>query len=292
MGALQAAGERASAQTASDPDAFLMRPALDGNPQDPPRFRPARSAAQQGVSSRIGELPNFSYRPALGAGTTGFDSSSARKRKGKLGQKPKPAGTTDPAAAQPGGSAPKPGTAAKPDTASSKVTPARTDPPAFTPAQLQPAAGPLIGRARFQNRPGAPPLVPDAVVATIATTPPSRRPLPEEKPFDPLGIQVGAFNLRPAFDYTRGYDNNAPRNSTPPRASSWYNVYAPELLIKSNWARHELTANLRGSHTTYDTNHPLDRPNVDANVNARVDVTSETRTDLEGRYLLVTDDPG
>src|SRR5262245_43565029 len=92
MGALQAAGERASAQTASDPDAFLMRPALDGNPQDPPRFRPARSAAQQGGSSRFGELPNFSYRPALGAGTTGFDSSSARKRKGKLGQKPKPAG--------------------------------------------------------------------------------------------------------------------------------------------------------------------------------------------------------
>jgi hypothetical protein len=38
--------------------------------------------------------------------------------------------------------------------------------------------------------------------------------------------------------------------------------------------------------------HQLDRPTVDAKVNARVDVTSETRIDLEGRYLLFTDNPG
>ena len=91
---------------------------------------------------------------------------------------------------------------------------------------------------------------------------------------------------------TRGYDNNAPRNSAPPQVASWYNVYAPELLINSNWARHEFTANLRGSYTTYDTAHSLDRPNVDAKAVARVDVTSQSRIDLEGRYLLFTDSPG
>ena len=170
--------------------------------------------------------------------------------------------------------------------------PLKTDPPAFTPAQLQPAASPLSERVRRQNRPGAPPISPDAVVATIATTPPSRRPPPEEKPFDPLGIQVGAFNFRGALEYSRGYDNNVPRNSAPPRASSWYDLYAPELLINSNWSRHELTASLRGSYTAYDTNHPNDRPTVDAKVNGRIDVTSQTRIDLEGRYLLFTDNPG
>ncbi len=117
-------------------------------------------------------------------------------------------------------------------------------PPADTvvpPRQLQPAGAPIPGRVYNPLRPGAPPLAPDLVGATIATTPPSRRQPPEERPFDPLGIQVGAFNVRPAFEYTRGYDTNAPRNSTAPAASSWFNLYAPELLINSNWARHELT---------------------------------------------------
>ncbi len=162
----------------------------------------------------------------------------------------------------------------------------------FLPRQLQAATAPIPARTYIQNRPGAPPTGPDAVTVTIATTPPSLRPPPEEKPFDPLGIQVGAFNFRPAVEYTRGYDNNAPRNSAPPQVASWYNVYAPELLINSNWARHEFTANLRGSYTTYDTAHSLDRPNVDAKAVARVDVTSQSRIDLEGRYLLFTDSPG
>jgi len=35
--------------------------------------------------------------------------------------------------------------------------------------------------------------------------------------------------------------------------------------------------------------HTLDRPTGEAKVNARIDVTSQTRVDLEGRYLLFTD---
>ena len=72
---------------------------------------------------------------------------------------------------------------------------------------------PLAARLRLQNRPGAPPPNVDAVPTTIATTVPSRRPFPEDKPFDPLGVQVGAFNLRPAMEYTRGWDGNAARNA-------------------------------------------------------------------------------
>ncbi len=52
--------------------------------------------------------------------------------------------------------------------------------------QLQAASAPIPGRIYNQNRPGAPPTRPDAVPVTIATTPPSLRPPPEEKPFEPL----------------------------------------------------------------------------------------------------------
>ncbi len=126
----------------------------------------------------------------------------------------------------------------------------------------------------------------------MATTPPSRRLFPEEKPFDPLGVQLGAFLFRPAMEYSRGWDSNPARNATAPAQSSWFNIYSPELLINSNWAVHEFNATIRGGYTTYDTMHQLDRPNVDAKAVARIDVTSQSRIDLEGRYLLFTDNPG
>jgi hypothetical protein len=221
VASLITAGGDAGAQGVGGPDPLLMRPVLDGDPRDPPRFRAPKRGGQQGDVSRFTQVPSYSYRPAVGAGTSGFDSTNAAKRKakGKAGQPAKPA--TDPGAQPAADTAPAtPGTTTK------------IDPPPPTPKQLQPASAPLAPRIRLQNRPGAPPLGPDLVTATIATTPPSRRPPAEEKPFDPLGIQVGAFNLRPAFEYTRGWDSNAPRNTAPPAASSWYNVYAPELLVK------------------------------------------------------------
>src|SRR5262245_60465498 len=68
------------------PESFL-NPTLDGNPRNPPRFRPARQG-QDTDRSRFGELPSYRYQPAAGASTTGFDSTNARKR--KAGQKAKP----------------------------------------------------------------------------------------------------------------------------------------------------------------------------------------------------------
>jgi hypothetical protein len=262
-------------QVASPLDPALWRPALDSDPRDPPSFRPGRKA---------GDIdPSFGFRPASSAGTTGFDSTNARKRKAKARRRPESAATT---AAPPGGAA----TLAEAG-ATSDPAPA-PEPPPRLPKQLQPAGAPLTGRTYNPTRPGAPPLSGDATTTTVATTPPSLRQPPEVLPFDPLGIQAGGFNFRPAFDYSRGYDTNVPRNAGPPAASSWFNIYAGELLAGSNWARHELTFSLRGSYLTYDTNHTFDRPNFDSKADLRLDLTRDTRLELEGRYLLFTDYPG
>jgi hypothetical protein len=315
-----AAQPAAYAQPADDTASSLLSPTLDGNPATTPRFRPA-VRPRETDRSRFGELPTFGYRPAFGAGLTGFDSTNTRKRKvapGKGAKKPVVGGvgtaTTQPTAqtgigtTQPGSAAAQPGAArpgagqsgaaqsgaAQADTTQAATAQGDTSgaPAAPTPKQLQPAGAPLAGRVYFPARPGAPPTTPDGEIATVATTPPYRRQPFEERSFDPLGVQVGAFNFKPAFEYNRGYDNNAPRNTGPPAAPSWFNVYAPELLANSNWDRHELTAALRGTYTTYDTQHQLDRPNVDARVNARIDVARQTQLLLEGRYLLFTDYPG
>lgn len=265
-------------------DAALMRPVLDGDPQNPPRFRSARTALDT-APARFGQLPNFSYQPALGAGTTGFDSTNAKKRRAKPGQ----AKSVQPVA--PGGAADPASQAASMPNAITAPS-GSSAPRRLSPKQLQPAGAPLPGRIYNPTRPGAPPARLDAAIVTIASTPPSLRPPPEEKPFDPLGVQLGAFIFRPAMEYTRGFDNNPARNSTAPTQSSWFNIYSPELLINSNWAVHEFTANIRGSYTTYDTMHQLDRPTVDAKATSRIDVTSQSRIELEGRYLLFTDNPG
>jgi hypothetical protein len=278
-GACAAAGSlalNAFGQVAFPLDPTLMRPAPVGDPRDPPRFR-------GGATGRDGDA-SFGFLPAAATGTTGFDSTNARKRKRKA------AGRRSDSAGAP--AAPPRGTAAA-AAATTTTDPVPTaDPPPRLPKQLQPAGTPLTGRIYNPTRPGAPPLTANATAATLATTPPNLRQPPELRPFDPVGFQLGAFNFRPAVDYARGYETNVPRNSGPPAASSWFNLYAAELLAGSNWDRHELTFALRGSYLGYDTQSTFDRPNLDTRVDARFDVTTGTRIELEGRYLLYTDYPG
>src|SRR5262249_14829007 len=101
---------------------------------------------------------------------------------------------------------------------------------------------------------------------------------------------AGGFVLRPALEVTGAYDTNPSRGSN--GKPSWYGVVAPELLLNSNWSRHELTANLRGSYTEYSNASDLHRPSADAQVNGRIVITPWWRCDLEARFLRGTDNPG
>ena len=42
--------------------------------------------------------------------------------------------------------------------------------------------------------------------------------------------------------------------------ASFLTTVAPEVIAKSDWTRHEITATLRGSYTAYDKTPELDRP--------------------------------
>jgi hypothetical protein len=299
-------GGEAHAQQLSDTESALLAPALDGNPRNPPRFRATQNNREKVDNTLFGQLPSLGPAPASGAGTTGFDSTNGGRRKSKSGSKSsgsksggqpqsktrssepsKPAGAIDGGLKMRGNVDAK--EVAKPDLTQGAGTTPATAP---SPKLLQPAVAPLLNQLRNQSRPGAPPAAPDAETVTVATTPPFWRPLPDLKPFDPLGVQVGAFNFRPAIEYSRGYDTNPARLGLPPISGSWFNLYAPALLVNSNWERHELTANLQGTYWSYDTAHNLDRPTADGRINGRIDVTRLSRIDLEGRFILGTDNPG
>ena len=108
---------------------------------------------------------------------------------------------------------------------------------------------------------------------------------------DLVGIGVGSFRLRPAIEVFGGYDTNPARAPAGGGASN-YGIVAPELQVNSSWSRHELTADLRGSYTSYGAAPSLDRPAFDGKIDGRVDVTSLTRIDLESRLVVATDSPG
>jgi hypothetical protein len=266
------AGAVTGAQAESN--AALLRPQLDGDPRNA-RFQ--RQNANKGAKKDgRAELTSIStFQPASGAGTTGFDSSGKRKKakgkdkagKDKAGEKGKAAET---------------GKAAQLPSPPSRYGSPDANP--FTPTRLA-VPRPASGVARKGASPyyvAADPL-PDAPLQR-------RRVVPEETPFDPIGVQVGAFNFKPAIEITGGYDNNPARTAT--ATPSWYSVVAPELKFNSNWARHAFTGDLRGSYSSYEQDSSQNRPNVDSKLNGRVDVTRDTRIDLETKFLVGTDNPG
>lgn len=246
----------AVAQTAAPPFPDPLAPNLQTDPRHLPRFQ---KFTRPGLV-QLGPPATFTP-PASGAGDTGFDSTNSRKKaKGKAKAK-------SPVNAQ-------------------AITPGL---PAPTPvSRYQKPATDSAGRA-YAQAPGAPPIE----LGPIRKLPPKRKAHSEpEDPYAPLGVHAGAFTLFPAIELIGGYDTN-PAHAPGGRGASLYSV-APELQMRSNWSRHELKADLRGSYTGYspDATPTLSRPNFNGKVNGRVDVTRDTRIDLGTRLLVSTDNPG
>jgi hypothetical protein len=292
-----AAGLPALAQVAPSAN-DLLSPTLDRNPRMPPVFRKA-SAPPIITTSPAGQLQTFGYQGPIGNGSTGFNSSNARPKASKSSPPDPTAPSIDP------------------------IVPSAAKPLAASMAQISLAPVPpsnAIGDARLlqnQNRTrhgtlgagaaagsnsnaGASPNA--SVTASVLTTPPIdpaqdlprtlvRRPIIDDKRFDPTGIAVGSFRLRPAIEVSAGYDTNPTRATTGGGASD-LGIVAPELQVNSNWSRHELTANLRGSYTAYGAQPSQDRPAFDGKIDGRIDVTGKTRVDLETRLVVATDNPG
>jgi hypothetical protein len=264
----------------------LLRPELYGDPKGPAaKFQKAKTKETRSDFSSIS-----TFQPASGAGTTGFDSTGKRKAKGK--GKAKPASLTaekgkekdkgkdqgsDKAKAQASASPPPP----LPSPASRYGSP---DPNPYAPTRLavpRPASGVARkGASPYYVAPDPPPDAP----------PQRRRVTPDDTPFDPIGVQVGAFNFKPAFELTGGYDSNPAR--TQQATPSWYSVVASELKFNSNWARHEFTGDLRGTYSSYEQDSSQNRPTADNKLTGRIDVTRDTRIDLETKYVIGTDNPG
>ena len=254
-----------------------LRSTFDGDADFGRRPVPRRPGTK--VAEPAAPAPGFGVLPGSGAGKSGFVSVKT-KRKGR------PAAPTTPGtpAATPLVLSPS-GRVLTPD----RLVPSDTSPPPArapalaTPAKVRPVLPPkppaLAQREEIKEQLNA---LPNTVVAL-------HRPV-EEDPFSQVGLRAGAFVLRPAIETTAGYDTN-PGRVINGRGSAFVTP-AAELAVRSNWVRHELAADIRGSYTAFDKTPQLDRPALEARVAGRVDVSERTRMLLEGRYLLAAVHPG
>ncbi|WP_409998445.1 outer membrane beta-barrel protein [Bradyrhizobium sp. SZCCHNRI1002] len=275
---LAAAAAPASAQTTD-----MFRPVPDGFllPQDSPLRRiatselpapaaPARVVQSPGgaAASRVSLGPLAGLSAASGAADSGYDSLNRTRRKPKYypaQPRPKPA-------LGPG-----------------------TPPPGGLVGELRPSLPPSAGA----NRPPLPP----AMAGSVPGQPPRKRLRVDDDPFGAVGDYMGPFLVKSAVEISAGYDTNPARLANARGLPFW--VVAPEFLAVSNWERHAVVADLRGSFTGYGGSLPaiidgginpaptnLDRPDFTGHVDGRLDVTGDTSVGAQLRLRAATDNPG
>jgi len=254
---LVVASEDAWAQTAPPPPPDPLAPKLQTDPRYPPRFQKFDQPAQV----QLGPPAVFAPPPSA-AGDTGFDTTNSRKAKAKLKGN------------------------AKPKTPTAAASLAGTSPPlTISPYQKSAAENPNKAPAAVAGRP-------PVDLGSIRQPPKKRKAHTEpDDPYAPLGMHAGGFTLFPAVELIGGYNTN-PSQVSGGKGASLYSI-APELQAQSNWSRHELKADLRGSYTGYspDETPTLSHPYFNGKVDGRIDVTKATRIDFETRALVSTDNP-
>jgi len=256
------------------------------NPADP-EPAPEDPTPAPALPPRLGGVPTFGTPAASGAASTGYDSlGRSQKTAAKGAAKGMPKGRGLAGAVRPGAMA------GSPLTNNATLPPVPSGPLSTTPPKLAPPPSITANMA---------PVSP-AAAGRVVGAPPRRRLPTDPDPFGAVGIYYGSFLAKAAVELSGGYDTN-PARVTPARGSAFY-VVSPEIVVASNWERHSLTADLRGSYTGYGTTFPaafsassgapatIDRPDFTGKINGRVDVNRETRINSELRLRLATDNPG
>ncbi|MGY4303705.1 hypothetical protein ACVIJ6_000948 [Bradyrhizobium sp. USDA 4369] len=271
-------GGAAQAQTID-----ALRPVRDGflAPQDSPLRRTVVSGLSDAAPAPGVDTPTSASSPprqtgaplpgrpaASGAADTGYDSlNRTRKKPRYYPAQPRPK--------------PPPGPGTRP---SGELT-----------GQLRPTLPPSASANR--------PPIPAAMAGTVPGQPPRKRLKIDDDPFGAVGDYAGPFLVKGAVELSAGYDSNPARLGNPRGMAAW--MIAPEFLAVSNWERHALVADLRGSFTGYGSTLParldggvnpapttLDRPDFTGHIDGRLDVSRDTSIGAQLRLRAATDNPG
>ncbi|MBL6432422.1 MAG: outer membrane beta-barrel protein [Alphaproteobacteria bacterium] len=106
----------------------------------------------------------------------------------------------------------------------------------------------------------------------------------------PRGIRVGSFLLYPELFTGLGWTDN--RSGDTSGTSGLLYRIAPTLRAQSDWSRHSLGVNFRGSFTAYPDSTVEADPSATLDALLRLDVSDRTEVDVSARYGLSLEDSG
>jgi hypothetical protein len=123
--------------------------------------------------------------------------------------------------------------------------------------------------------------------------PARRRGISNANPYDPIGLRLGSFTVLPTADLLAGYDTNPLSTSSGrPKKGAAFVRTELGLQARSDWAAHELTADIRGGYSKFFGLNGADRPDAQARIGLRLDYTRDTAFDFELRGRIDSETPG
>jgi hypothetical protein len=150
-----------------------------------------------------------------------------------------------------------------------------------------PALKPYPGAQRLGLRGGPPDPQATTPAPTVAAQPPPqrRKPAPDDKPFDPVGVAVGDLKLTPYVEEDGGWASNPGQTAGPHRGSAFETTEAG-VSMQSDWSRSDLHGQLKGAYTDYFDDPNDDSPTSSGTLDGRYDASRDLSFDAEGRFNL------
>ncbi len=153
---------------------------------------------------------------------------------------------------------------------------------------------PTAPDARLAKRRGGPPIdsqPPPPTQAVIPRPEPRHLPPADPEPYAPVGVDVGSLRLKPYIESDFGYDTNPDQANGKAKGSAFIQEEGG-ASFQSDWSNHELKGELKGGYDDYFSDHNADRPYGSGTIDGRIDVTRDTKVNLEGRFDVSTQRPG
>lgn len=113
------------------------------------------------------------------------------------------------------------------------------------------------------------------------------------RPFEPLGLRLGAFTLFPTLRVSEIYETNVGLEANN-ETSDFVTLIQPDIALKSVWSVHSLELTTGAELAIHANESEEDSENVFARADARIDVTRATNFEFRAdaaRQFIGRDDP-
>ena len=154
-----------------------------------------------------------------------------------------------------------------------------------------PPLAPYKGAQRLGRR-GGPAALPEGrtpppAVAALPAPAPLRRPVRDDRPFDPVGIAVGDLRLTPFVEEDFGWSSNPGQLPGPQKGSAFLTSEAG-FSLNSDWSGSALHGDLKGGVTDYFADPSADAPFANGVLDARWGISRDLSLDAEARLAMTT----